>query len=81
MTSYIPTLTDFDCASPGCGARKGWRCTYTGYLIGHPRRRSLVLTAFNRKIAAAKTAEWRDTLATARAEFVAQAQTLVAVAA
>ncbi len=50
MTRRLPTLTDFNCAHPGCGAIKGFRCIYSGYTHGHPIRRQRVLSALDRMI-------------------------------
>lgn len=46
----LPALLDYVCPHPGCGARRGFRCTYLGYTTGHPARRRLWLSAINRRL-------------------------------
>lgn len=68
--SRLPTLLDFVCTHPGCGARKGIRCTYSGWRYGHPIRQQRVLQVIDRNIAACKSARRRDVLVAHRAEVV-----------
>jgi hypothetical protein len=51
----LPVLTDFLCAHPGCGAQRGFRCTYTGWSKGHPIRQQRVIETLDRRLALAKS--------------------------
>ena len=50
MSRRLPTLLDFNCAHPGCGAHKGFRCTFTGYRFGHPIRQQRLVEETDRRI-------------------------------
>lgn len=67
----LPTLLDFACSHPGCGAGKGIRCTYSGYKLGHPIRQQRVMTVLDRKLRLVKSAKRRAALVAHRSMMAA----------
>lgn len=63
----LPCLTDFRCAHPGCGAIRGFRCTYSGWSKGHPIRQQRVIQAIDRRVDCARSAKLRNELIEHRA--------------
>lgn len=66
----LPDLTDFNCQHPGCGAVKGFRCTYSGWSKGHPIRRQRLIAALDRRITLCKRPERRAAMISYRASLV-----------
>lgn len=59
---HLPVLTDFLCAHPGCGAIRGFRCTYSGWSKGHPIRQQRVIETIDRRLILAKSARLIEAL-------------------